>query len=421
MNLRARRLNLSLRQNLCLFLSALAFAAFGLPGAASGAPPTTAGPALRALIVGGGPRREFNQVGIESNVRYLKRILPPAAPLRTLFADGRLDSATVQYLDAQGHEQYRPTSLTTIDGPSTRTSLDQEFTRLRQSSGPLLLYFTGHGGPAPSGNFDNNTYGLWHEDDLKVTQLSSYLDTLPAATPITLVMVQCFSGAFGNLLFKSGDPQGEWADRNLCGFFAAVPEREAAGCTPDVDEADYHDFTSYFFAALSGHDRLGHSTTGADYDKNGRVGMDEAFAYTLLHDASIDTPVCTSDVFLRRYVTTSDADIFATPYQQVLGWATPAQHAALEGLSSQLGLSGQGRLAKALDTMTQRLIREAKSGGQDDQNDAEATLTARWIRMVRLSKSVVLAHTLQQNGTPVMKQRFAALRAAEAGNPIHPG
>ena len=62
-------------------------------------------------------------------------------------------------------------------------------------------------------------------------------------------MVQCYSGAFGNLLFQGGDPAAEAVDHDIAGFFATVKEKMAAGCTPAVDERDYKDFSSYFFAA----------------------------------------------------------------------------------------------------------------------------------------------------------------------------
>ncbi|MDQ2688061.1 MAG: hypothetical protein M3Y28_09370, partial [Armatimonadota bacterium] len=254
-------------------------------------------------------------------------------------------------------------------------------------------------------------YNLWNDEDLTVTKLASYLDTLPTETPVTLVMVECFSGAFGNLLFENGDAQGAPIKRNLCGFFASLPSREAAGCTPEVNEANYHDFTSYFFAALSGQDRLGKPSTGADYNHDGRIGMDEAFDYTLLHDISIDTPVCTSDVFLRRYITTSNEDVFRTPYSTIIPWASPGQRAVLDGLSAQLGVTGEARLADAYDHVVQHPPRR-------DDSDAEEAQYARWIRLVRMGKSVVLAHTLQASDDAVLKARFATLKTAEAQNPI---
>lgn len=368
-------------------------------------------PPLRAVLVGGGPTREYNQVGIESNVRYLRRLLPAAAWVRTLFADGNPQTRNVQYLDDQGQERYRASSLTHLDGPSRLASLDKIFGLLKQGHTPILLYFTGHGSPDRAGDYADNAYDLWSDEDLTVTKLSSYLDTLPADTPVTLVMVQCFSGAFGNLLFENGDAQGALKKRNLCGFFASLPSQEAAGCTPEVNEADYHDFTSYFFAALSGQNRLGKPTTGADYDHNGRVGMEEAFDYTLLHDVSIDTPICTSDVFLRRFVTTSNEDVFRTPYSTVVSWASPGQRAVLDGLAAQLGVTGEARLANAYDHIVQHPPHR-------DDTDAEEAQYARWIRLVRMGKSVVLAHTLAASDDAALKARFAALKAAEARNPI---
>lgn len=387
----------------------------GLTGARQSPAAKALPPPLRAVLVGGGPSPEYNQVGIESNVRYLRRLLPPPTPVRTLFADGNPKTRNVQYLDAKGRERYRASSLTGLDGPSRLASLNRIFGQLKQGHDPVLLYFTGHGSPDRAGDYADNAYDLWNDQDLTVTKLSSYLDTLPSDTPITLVMVQCFSGAFGNLLFEGGDAQGAPAKRNLCGFFASLPNREAAGCTPEVDEADYHDFTSYFFAALSGQTRLGRASTGADYDHDGRVGMNEAFDYTLLHDVSIDTPVCTSDVFLRRYVTTADEDVFRTPYSSVRAWASPGQRAVLDGLSPQLGVAGEGRLATAYDRLTQRTGRR-----HEDDGDAAEEQTARWIRLVRVGKSVVLAHTLQASDDTDLKMRFEALKAAEARNPLRP-
>ena len=131
-------------------------------------------------------------------------------------------------------------------------------------------------------------------------ELAAHIATLPPEVPVTLVMVQCFAGAFGNLVFTGGDPKAAAVEREIAGFFAATREREAAGCTPEVNEAEYHDFTSYFFAALTGRDRVGRAVTGADYNQDGKVGMDEAYTYSLIHDVSIDVPVCTSDVYLRE-------------------------------------------------------------------------------------------------------------------------
>jgi hypothetical protein len=302
-------------------------------------------------------------------------------------------------------------------------------------------------------------------------------------------MVQCFSGAFGNLLFEDGEPNGDLTSRDIAGFYATVKDRVAAGCTSAVDEADYHDFTSYFFAALTGQDRVGRRVTGADYNGDGRVGMDEAFCYTLIHDESIDVPVCTSDVFLRRFMPQDDRTIFRTPFSRIVTWASPAQRAALNALSERLHLAGEDRAAVAyeqlfdvrggghkrdwrqqnqiawtrLDALTKEakltlvrqhpqlkmspspqqaaarkaaiaeLSREIDAGKwnellnaaadvakADQEGERQEIAQSHLMRFVRLAKSVVLAHQLQQNGTPAIKARFERLLAAEGRTPLPP-
>jgi hypothetical protein len=352
----------------------LLFGELSLPQATL--PSSNAGSPLNVLIVGGGPEPNYNQVAIESNVRYVQRLLPATAQCTTLFADGNPNHETVYYTDpaptpigqhlydllihedsTYSADRYRPPHLLHgPDGPSRLPAIHRFFERMHQQyatstddPAPLLLYFTGHGSPDRP-TYANNRYDLWKPGpDLDVRTLANLLEQIPPNVPVTLIMVQCFSGGFGDLLFGGGDPQRPYLDRDLVGFFAAVPQREAAGCTSEVNEAEYHDFTSYFFAALTGRDRLGRPVTGADYNHDGRVGMDEAFYYTLIHDPSIDTPVCTSDVFLRHFVQASDQEVFSTPWHDLLAWATPAQRAALEAIADQLQLQGENRAQTAFN------------------------------------------------------------------------
>lgn len=327
---------------------------------------------LRCIIFGGGPSPQYNQVAIESNVRYVHSLLPERVDSTVLFADGLPDTPTVQFLATKTEAQktlrtlfgdgprtakgapflqYRQSNVPRRDGPTTSDTISGLFDKLaaEKDKKPLLLYFTGHGSPGQgratetSDPYDNNRYDLWGNSALTTTSLASYLEKLPSKRPVTVVMVQCFSGAFGNLLFNGGDPKGELVERPLCGFFATVKEREAAGCTPEVEEEEYHDFTSYFFAALTGKDRLGRPSPQPDYNKDGKIGMDEAFAWTVVNEESIDVPVSTSDVFLRRFVPIqNDDELLDVPWAEVLKSATPAQRAALEGLSEKLGPEAQG-------------------------------------------------------------------------------
>ncbi len=216
---------------------------------------------------------------------------------------------------------------------------------------PLLLYFAGHG--SEDKHSERNTqYDLWGGEGLKVRALADEVARLPRQVPVVLVMAQCFSGAFADVIFDRADPAGTPTEREIAGFFAARKDREAAGCSYATERADYQDFSSYFFGALCGRDRFGGPVTGADYDGDGQVSLHEAFCYALIHDRSGDTPVCTSDVFLHQAAAQPDEAIYAAPYPEVWATGTPAQRAVLDALSGQLGLSGDARALTVHDRLT---------------------------------------------------------------------
>src|SRR5579883_3440536 len=278
---------------------------------------------LRCLIVGGGPDRESNPVALENNIIYVQSLLSTGTPVKTLYTDADLAASLVRVekTTALGDPEisYRPTSLTHVDGPS---SLNAFQTNLQSLSGgsnvPLLLYFTGHGSPDPSGEYVDNAYELWDNNPLRVSDLTNAFEKLAPSEPVTLVMVQCFSGAFAQCFFAGSTDARPVVRPGACGFFASSPDRDAAGCTPDINQASGRDFTSYFFGALTGRDRVGRTVPSADYDHDGIVEMDEAYCYTLGHDTSIDTPMATTDAYVRRFTNTPDREIFQTPYQEIV-------------------------------------------------------------------------------------------------------
>src|SRR5512143_1487833 len=141
-----------------------------------------------ALLVGGGPTPEHNQIAIESNLRYLLKLLPNGAERTVLFADGDREKETVLFEatakplkpaehllalllsdrdDAHpSNLKYRKPSLAQIDGPSKKEAVTAAFDRLvggSSPSKPLLIYFTGHGSPNRARDFENNEYDLWQE------------------------------------------------------------------------------------------------------------------------------------------------------------------------------------------------------------------------------------------------------------------
>ncbi len=380
---------------------------------------------LRTLIVGGGPNVNKNQVAIESNVRYVTRLLPNDHVTETLFADGDVNNPTVLYTPAsaadnspanvvfrellgrqgrlggqggrrggrgqrEGQEQQGQNQPATgvstpaaqgapatappagsvkvphiarLDGPATSASIESAFTKLGGLAGsaqPYFLYFTGHGNLVQTNRdknyFENNHYALWNDGRFTVQDLSQQIARLPQKESVVLVMVQCYSGAFGNVIFENGDPQANLADRDIVGFFASTKDRLAAGCSPSINEEYYRDFTSYFFAALTGRDRLDRPfVIKADYNDDGKIGLDEAFYWSLINDVSIDVPVATSDVFLERFVPLEGDTWQNTPYQTLLQWASPAQRIVLEELSKALELQGDQRVRDAQNLDVNRL------------------------------------------------------------------
>ena len=227
-------------------------------------------------------------------------------------------------------------------------------------------------------------------------------------------MAQCFSGSFGNVLFAEGNEKGAVVRPNLAGFFSEAPDREASGCSWETGEADYQDFSSYFFGALTGRDRFGHAVTGADYDGDGRVTLHEAFCYALVHDLSIDTPVCTSEVFLRREVQMTDDKIFGVPYAQVAAEASPAQRAALEALSQRLGVTGDGRALTVYDRL-EFADQVARNSELDTQNTTGEQLDA--LRLGTLETLFKDWPDLRWNDSPKYDAAVTGAKKALAQNP----
>ncbi len=364
----------------------------------------------RTLIVGGGPNPSNNQIAIESNVQYCAKNLPKGSTVRILFADGDKDSATIRYTpegERPGpRDKYKSPELPRIDGAASLENVKAEINTLAKGgSSPVLLYFTGHGTiprpPTPPLSFFN----LWKFEQYTAIDMAASIAAFPKDVPVIAIMVQCHAGGFAKSLFKDGDPKQAPMDNRFCGFYASIESRTAAGCTSMINEADYRDFTTYFMGALIGTSRTGQKVAAEDYDKNGFIGMNEAFCWSLINDESIDTPVCTSDEFLRRVVTMPEDEVFATPYSNVLKWATPAQRAALEALSKAADLQGEDRLTKAFATYP-RLT------------DRSTMKEIRGFRFVRLAKTVVLGQRMLQHPDAGLKKRYETLLKDESVNPF---
>jgi hypothetical protein len=330
---------------------------------------------IHALLVGGGPDKEDNTAQIEEHLRYVTSLVAPSPGRIVLFADGKTGSKNLSYTDSTHLSPAQqaldvllpndglgakvmtrtPQIGAPLDGPSQLLAITRAFHRIAGASGkdasPVLVYFAGHGSQSDEEDDKNKAslYDLWGDDDLDPPTLAKEIETLPPRVPVVLVMAQCFSGGFGNVIYKKASVSAGPGDRQIIGFFAAENDREAAGCGTETNSPLYQDFSSYFFGALSGRDKLGHKIDGADYAGEGRVTFHDAWCYALIHDQSIDTPVCTSLVYLRDATNLPDSTIYTTPWSEIVKSATPAEKAALDQLSTRLGLTGEQRLLAAYD------------------------------------------------------------------------
>jgi hypothetical protein len=403
---------------------------------AFGAAPFTADAADHFLVIGGGHSQLNTQVSLEKNVLFFRDAMATlglaAEPQQVLFGDGNGIDDDVQFTPANDDQvplvmrrlgeiynaesadatQYRPHAIPDVWGPAQREAIQRWFDTVGKTipdGDRLILYYTGHGGPGNPPR--NTTMAMWEEPDLTVKMLVKMLDRLSPKVSVVLIMVQCFSGGFADVIFNDADPTRGLSKQNRCGFFATTSDRSAAGCTPDINLEDYREYSTYFWAALCGHTRTNKPVEKPDYLPDGRISFSEAHAYTLIHSETIDIPVKTSDTFLRQY---SQMDAArndqlmspSAPYDKLCAAADPSQRAVLDGVSAALKLSQSNRLSEA-----QRLADSLNQQRADLQQRKRRVDSS--IRTLRdMVQSVLVAHFPEMNNpSSATAQKFISTQS----------
>ena len=277
------------------------------------------------LILGGGYSPSGNEISLESNIKYLHRqkdkIGLSKFKTKTLFADGLAPSRDIKFRNptftvpetnlilaeifgsTRGiYNQYRNNHLK-ADGASSIKEFDDWIKDLNSSSiqSSNLIYFTGHGGKGEKKTPNNTSAYLWNNYKFKVSEFTKKLDSLPSDQTFILIMVQCYSGGFADYIFREGDEKKGLHPQIRAGFFATVHDRVAAGCTPDIREENYQEYSTHFWEALCGESRIEKKIQKPDFNGDGSTSLTEAHAYVVIHSNTIDIPIKTSDVFLRRF------------------------------------------------------------------------------------------------------------------------
>ncbi len=264
-------------------------------------------PRLRVVLLNGGGQPSSNYY---SHVLHIKRMLEVlrragVAPTDiTIFnadgADPKADFAVREpqheadfwLLEGTRLEQSLQPQIrfenSTIDGftlqPATRAALRQWFEDAAKHLRPgdtLLFYVTDHG-TKNADDLTNNRIVLWGDKEaLSVNELRQMFTRLSPRVRVVVLMSQCFSGSFANLIYPGvnrGLPTG-----NMCGFFSSTPDRQAYGCYPENRDRD----------------NVGHSFAFIENLATGDT-FSEAHDQVLVSDLTPDVPQKTSDVYLEQ-------------------------------------------------------------------------------------------------------------------------
>lgn len=385
------------------------------------------------LTIGGGYSPTGNQISLEKNVLLFQQLVEEQYPgdVRhdVYFADGDDAARDIQFEDedlpipraqlllAQIFRQtkylrnrYRSHEIPDVRGATSRDNVTKWFDGVGSKLQPgdrLFVYVTAHGGRSTDKKQPQNTkLYLWNRQNLQLSEWVASLDKLPEEVAVVTVMVQCYCGGFANIVFNEGDAKKGYSKANRCGFFATTHDRPAAGCTPDINEENYHEYSTYFWEAIRGETRTGQPVERPDFDEDGDVSFAEAHAHALLTSSSVDISIKTSDAFLRAHsktkvdkqVSKKDGktktpeaeealDLLTPdePFERLVELASPPDRAVLEGLSLALGLTKPERAKEAKAAASQLLKEKKELDAKYKKKSGEYTTAANNIRQ-RLTK-----------------------------------
>jgi hypothetical protein len=281
---------------------------------------------LRVWLIGGGNNLGNSQGQIEENVRWLEDIFTDRGiEARTYYTHGQgaegsddvvyfalpeeRDPVLEPILRVYGEglqyaQKTRTNSLQNIVGSTEKSrltsSLAEDFSHVGPEDSVLLVY-NGHG-DIDSSNTLNNNLLLWNNTSLDIGELHELLGHITPEADVRFILTQCFSGSFASLIYEKPGSRSLSPQRR-CGFLAESDRREAEGCGLGTNQAEFRDYTTYFFAALNGQTRLGEAIPAdeIDLDGSGSVSFREAHLYTLRNAHSSDLSRSTSEVYMERW------------------------------------------------------------------------------------------------------------------------
>jgi hypothetical protein len=349
---------------------------------------------ISAIVVGGGPTPDSNQLSLEEDVRLATETFGAGAV--ALFAGGPgTRSVQVADLEPRGERlvreigellaprggrdaHYRPTSLP-LHGAATLAQLEALLDlALAQPGAPLTVYVAGHGegGESP---LDSRTL-FWGGEALDPIGLAGWLDAREPARGVRFVVTSCFSGGLAEMVFEAADRTRPASAQDRCGLFATSWDEEASGCDPDPERAHHDGFGVHFLLALRGQARDGSERREEiDLDRDGTIGLYEALTHARIASRSIDIPTTTSETYL-RVVASAPETVPSAPHAAGPAHATtrlPEQEAVVQALRAAMELADRDELAARLD---ETRARKAEHDAAIEEASAEAD--ARYFALV---------------------------------------
>ncbi|MBK8010049.1 MAG: hypothetical protein IPK13_01760 [Deltaproteobacteria bacterium] len=330
------------------------------------------------VLVGSAWGPEGNQVSLETQVEALKDALGPRLSTLLFAAGSNADVRSVQVEDLESLDeatdllglvfarpqglfvQYRPSKIRGA-GVASKAGFLSAIQEASRRSVDVVVFAVGHGTPATEEQ--PAAIELWGADDqLYVDELAQFMDRKAAPKGMTaFVLGHCHSGAFADVMYVRGDQKESLAPSARCVFAAVPSDREAAGCTPDVNDPSAEAYMAQIAHALG---RQG----VADYDGDGAVSLAEAHAYAKIQDPTIDLPVSTSEVWLEALPSGPDAVPNDWTVSRLMAEARASERAVLTALGPDTaGKMTLGAMAEALEREKDALERTRRA-----LDDAEA-------------------------------------------------
>ncbi|MGD8555868.1 MAG: hypothetical protein PVJ14_00795 [Chromatiales bacterium] len=381
------------------------------------------------IQIGGGDELHSSQGQIEANVIWLDKLFSTRNnTLTNFFASGDSSEDDVVYLDPLA-KPGKLTALKRVFGsalsdstmqrhnrvPNARSTdkeqLTQSLSQLMQAVKPgdeILIIYNGHGG-LNKDDTENNYLRLWRKGRMTVEEFDRILDQAPRQATIRFVFPQCFSGAFHNLIYQT-PWSDDLAEQNRCGFFAHSAFNESEGCTLSINEKEYKDYSTYYFAAVAGQTRThGPLASEPDLNGDGKLSYREAHRYVLYNSVSKDLSRASSEVFLERWQPWYLKWLPGEEDKNSFYWRAAEATARRDGI--ELEPSALHRQYRQKASQYKRLWQQNKALEKEIETHQKALqedLTSRW---PGLNKTAILSKP------PVEIRELGAINAFLAENP----